>query len=697
MRVRLLATISCVLALFAAASFASAARSQTPVTTTVATTATSAATTVPTETTAAAAPAPAPAPTADAAQTEEALPDAGTDVPEVVVDFPDTEETAGDTSDDGELQVVKPEAKPDPTPAPVAAAPVAAAPVATAAPVEPVATPEPAAAPDDAPKDEPKDEPKADPTPVPLPEVAPTTPLVTPGAGTATPGGDGTDTPPSGDQRGVPAALKNLKPYKPAAHAEEIMAITAGGVATIGALAAGLGAAAGAAGAAGGGSGSRRSGSGTGARAATAMGGGSGGGSGDGGGDDGGWLEGVEIEREIGMLPGYGWGDRSRTWGWRTTPRVDSFSQTWPDRLARISPVASRVSLDGDYLRAMMGGLYLLLFPIAIGLGIWAATTTGGAALPPAFGLFMAILVLSIFDSMVGYAAGLAFAGTLLAGGYIDDSASVRLVAGLILVWFAVPLCASAVRPLRRKLNLGLTGVWDHLTDWVLAGLFAGWVAGNQISALGPLRGYELPIADQRWTVSLIVVGLIGVRILVETAATHLYPERLEAVEAQGEMEPPRLQETISLGIQMGVLAWISSSFMGLGWALWIGTFFFFLPLIPWLFIEKVPYNRFVAKWMPAGLAKWAFIIVTGVLLSRLLDAVITDETQSLNWGFILLPLPLLFCWALELLAENEEEEEDDEESEDEDEGRFPMTWPLRLTGVAVTGVCVYLVYFVIG
>ena len=520
---------------------------------------------------------------------------------------------------------------------------------------------------------------------------------------TPTPPAGATEPPTSGSSTdGVPAALRQLKKYEPAAHASEIAAITVGGVGTIGALAAGLGAAAG-------GGSSRRNAAARAARGATSI-AGAGGPRGGGGGDDGdggGWLENVELEREVGMLPGYGWGDRSRTWGWRTTPHVDNFSTSWPDRLARVSPVMARVSVDGDYLRAIFGGLYLLLFPAAIALGILAAGTTGGAALPPTIGLFVAILALSIFDSMVGFAAGLAFAGALLIGGEITDAASIRVVAGVWLTWFAVPLAASAVRPLRRNLDLKLTGLWDRSADFVLAGLFGGWVAANQVSALGPLRGYELPISEKRWTIALIVIALVGIRILVETATTHFYPERLEAVEPSGELEPPRIQETISLAIQMGVLAFISASFLGLSWALWVGVVGFFAPLIPWLFIERVPYNASVAKWMPAGLAKWSFIIVAGWLLGKLLERLIADPTQSIEWGFILLPLPLLLMWALELFAENEPEDEDEDEApetagatagaEDEDEGRFPMTWPLRLAGVPVLAGSVYLVYFVIG
>ena len=96
---------------------------------------------------------------------------------------------------------------------------------------------------------------------------------------------------------------------------------------------------------------------------------------------------------------------------------------------------------------------------------------------------------------------------------------------------------------------------------------------------------------------------------------------------------------------------------------------------------------------MPAGLTKWTFVIVAGVLLAKLLQAVIPDPEMAEKIGFIVEPLPILICWGLELFAaDDEEEEEGHAGAEDEDEGRFPMTWARRLLGVPALVLCVYLV-----
>src|SRR6185312_10747701 len=89
----------------------------------------------------------------------------------------------------------------------------------------------------------------------------------------------------------------------------------------------------------------------------------------------------------------------------------------------------------------------------------------------------------------------------------------------------------------------------------------------------------------------------------------------------------------------------------------------------PWLFADKIPKSKLVTKYKPTGLLLWTLIIVTGVVLSRMLDHVIHDDQLLEIMGFILLPLPVLISWGLELFEEEEEEDgEEDEEEEGEEE-----------------------------
>ncbi|HEX4363011.1 MAG TPA: hypothetical protein VHZ75_00560 [Solirubrobacteraceae bacterium] len=499
--------------------------------------------------------------------------------------------------------------------------------------------------------------------------------------------------------------------FEPAAHPDAVLAMTLGGAALLGALGAALGAKR---------PQSRDSREGEAQREREES---------EGPDSDGAFLEDVEVEREAMAKHGRGRGDRSRTWWWPFTRHLDHFAVHYPSRLAMLSAVLGRVSVDGDYLRAMFGSLTLLLYPAAVGLGVVAASSAHDSALPPSFAWFVAILALSIFDAMAGYVAGLSFAAVVILSGGVTDSPAIRELFGIVLVWFAVPLAAGAVRPLRRNTRPTASGLWDRGADFVLAGLFAGWVTAEMVEQLSLLSGYELPLAEQKWTISLVVLGVLGVRLAAETTAAHHYPDRLAAIRHRGELEPGKIQMAIALVGQMLLYGFVSVAYMKLDWPLLVGIAVFFVPLVPWLFADKLPKSEWVAKWMPLGLAKWAFVIVAGVGLSVLLERVIHDPETLENYGFVVLPIPILICWGLELFVDAEEEEEEEEDIDDEHDvaiatdadgdlqahdgqpvavhhpqsedgashpeeeaGRFPMTWRLRLAGVPVLLLCVYLI-----
>jgi hypothetical protein len=274
-------------------------------------------------------------------------------------------------------------------------------------------------------------------------------------------------------------------------------------------------------------------------------------------------------------------------------------------------------------------------------------------------------LGVSIFDSTLGYLAGLSFFATALFAGHVTTTLEVRTGAGIVLLWFAVPLAAAALRPLRRNLAFTLVGLWDRAADFVIGGLFAAWAAEKMTGALSGLAGVELPIAKDVNAIAFAVIGFVGLRILIETIAAHHYPKRLERVKHRGGLESENLQVGLSLIVQIVLFLFISVAFMGSTWGLYVGAAVFFSPLVPWLFADKIPKSKFITKWKPTGLMNWAIIIVTGVLLSRLLDHLVHNDKLVEMLGFIILPLPILVSWALELF---EAEEEDDEEEEEDEE-----------------------------
>jgi hypothetical protein len=410
----------------------------------------------------------------------------------------------------------------------------------------------------------------------------------------------------------------------------------------------------------------------------TPTGGGSGG---TGGSSGGGSLEAVELERFEGETREEGVGDKSTFWRLRGMRFLDRWSKIVPRRASAVSPVLGRILIDGDYLRAMMGSIWIGLCLASIGLGAYASASSGWYAVPPSLGLFLVILALGIFDSTLGFLAGASFLLCSLFAGHIASAPELRLSMGLTLLWFAVPLAAAALRPLRRSVSRNLDAIWERIADLVVCGLFAAWVAEKMTSALSGLSGVELPINRDVRTIVIAVLSLVAVRIVIETVVAHHFPGRLAAVRHEGRLESGRLQRIVSLVAQVVVFVFISTAILGASWALYVGTIVFFTPVVLGLFEGRFPKSEVVAKWKPNGIVTWTLIICTGVLLGELIKHTIHNSHLVEEVGFIILPIPVLIFWTIELF-EKKDEETSDEEREETDVAAASVAKTSRATKV---------------
>jgi hypothetical protein len=163
----------------------------------------------------------------------------------------------------------------------------------------------------------------------------------------------------------------------------------------------------------------------------------------------------------------------------------------------------------------------------------------------------------------------------------------------------------------------------------------------------------------------------------------HAYPGRLDRVGAEIGVEVARFQPLASQVTSIAVFIFFAIPYMGNSLALYIGTVICFSPLILDRLHERLPKSSRVAKFIPRGLAKWAYIIFTGIVAGKLLSHWVTDPTESIRLGFLLLPLPLIAIAVLEYFAA------EDEEADASTAGRT-TEWTWRLAGTAVLVACVY-------
>ena len=340
------------------------------------------------------------------------------------------------------------------------------------------------------------------------------------------------------------------------------------------------------------------------------------------------------------------WGDRSRTWRHKGTQSVDKSWRNGAESISSFSPLAARTIGDGSYLRAMFGSLSLLTHPIAIVLGIWALIDVDRQALPPATWLVIAIALLGTLDAMAGFFAAAIYAIGITVSGNIFTREEVLTVAGVMIIFFAPALLASAIRPVRRLISSG-DDRWERITDYALVGLLSYFTLSKVVGALNGLSGLKLPISADAEQIALIVAIAITVRIILEDLATYLYPVRLETVSPDYK-EPTTFQQVISLEFKTFLFVTLAIPFVGFNIQLFIGTFFFLLPSILGLTVgDKYPKVPGLGRILPKGALKIIVMIFVGSIFANWAETLFENPEDFIPWSFALLAIPgLVFKFA---------------------------------------------------
>jgi hypothetical protein len=345
------------------------------------------------------------------------------------------------------------------------------------------------------------------------------------------------------------------------------------------------------------------------------------------------------------------WGDRSRTWRHKGTQSVDKSWRNGAESISSFSPLAARTIGDGSYLRAIFGSLSLLAYPIAIVLGIWALIDVDRQALPPATWLVIAIALLGTLDAMAGFVVAAIYAIGITVSGNIFTREEVLTVAGVMIIFFAPALLASAIRPVRRLISSG-DDRWERITDYALVGLLSYFTLSKVVGALNGLSGLKLPISADAKQIALIVAIAITARIILEDLATYLYPVRLETVSPDYK-EPTTFQQVISLEFKTFLFVTLAIPFVGFNIQLLIGTFFFLLPSILGLTVgDKYPKVPGLGRILPKGALKIIVMIFVGSIFANWAESLFENPEDFIPWSFALLAIPgLVFKFAGDFAA----------------------------------------------
>jgi len=331
-----------------------------------------------------------------------------------------------------------------------------------------------------------------------------------------------------------------------------------------------------------------------------------------------------------------GRGDLSRTWDNRFTEQVDFGFVGLSQRMDKFSPLLVRTIQDGNTLRAIFGSWYLLLLPIALGLGVSASIDVSGNALPPAVGIIIAIMAVAVFDAFSGFIAGFIFFLATLLTGHLGSRSELLTTIGVMVLFFAPALLASSFRPFRREVKSG-DDLWERLTDLALGTLLSYWVITKMVGAMNGLARLELPISNYAHELGLYAAVLLVLRFVLEEAAARLYPVRLEILHVEIS-ERDIYQKVISLEFKIFFFVMLARPFVGYNLQLLLGAIIFAIPAITGLALE----DGFPKKklYLPKGALKTIVMIFVMAFISNAIEGSFSNPETFLKWNFVVMALP---------------------------------------------------------
>ena len=343
-----------------------------------------------------------------------------------------------------------------------------------------------------------------------------------------------------------------------------------------------------------------------------------------------------------------GKGDLSQTWDNRFTDDTDFAFVALAHRFNRFSPLLTRTIQDGNTIRAIIGSFAALLIPIGFILGIIASVNTGAQALPPVWIIVGAIMAVAIFDAFAGFVAGFVFFMLALVTGNITNRPELLTTIGVMVLFFAPALLASAFRPFRRLVR-NRDDLWERMTDYALGTLLTFWVITKMVAAMNGLARLELPITEYGTELAFFAAALLLVRVALEDIAVEHYPMRLRSLHVEIKT-PSQRQKIQSLAFKIFVFFIMAAPFVGSTLNLVLGTLLFAIPQITSLSLEdNLPKKRL---YLPKGVFKTVVMIFVMALASNLIEGAFSSPEAFLKWSFVVMALPGFFLHYLDAITD---------------------------------------------
>lgn len=370
-------------------------------------------------------------------------------------------------------------------------------------------------------------------------------------------------------------------------------------------------------------------------------------------------IESLDAEVESFTTAKISWGDKIPIFRFKVLTFLDKSTHDLTMRLAKFSPVVSKIVNDGAYLRSVLGSLWLA-FPITgVALAVFALMQPAVELKPPIWQLFIAIAVLGMFDALSGMLATLIYSIGMISIFGISDLADVRLMLGVLLLGFGPALIAVSFRAIRKQFETSFAYLWDRLVDIAVLTFFISWSVASMVSTLPALAGRTLVVANHSSEFALFLAIAIAVRILLEELAARGFSKRLDTINPTEVPSTSQLQKVISTAVRLFLFIFVTAAFMGNVWQVWVGSFIFILPnILSWV-QDKFPNSTLLWKLLPQGVPGLALTLIISGYSATLIAGWLEGNPEYPQYLFMLLPIPVFLLGLLGMFGREGKDDED--------------------------------------
>jgi len=320
----------------------------------------------------------------------------------------------------------------------------------------------------------------------------------------------------------------------------------------------------------------------------------------------------------------------------------------------KFSSTAATSIGDADYLRAVMGIFSLLIYPLAILIGVFESHyLADGSLLIPGVLWLTTALILGCFDSLAGAISALTFISLTVVENWGKIPIGIwNYIATLILIFVITTGPGLFAGALRRfdGVHTHRSGKWERFVDYALSPIVTAWVVWKGIELIQAVSGAKFSAnTNDIKCVAAIVFACIFLRYFLEGYVAKHFADRINEIVAESVPIDKRQKIRVLIFKAIGISGIAYVLLVEVAKELTIGSILilFFLLLTPAIALAfGIKPKDKISKFNIIGTPRLAILLCAGLILIAKPGA---KGVQFMTIAFT----PVLYFILMEALAES--------------------------------------------